>query len=365
MRTGLAWMMLWVGAVAASGCGSGEGLHPQPAPTPAPTSLAAKYAFVLSQGDGVINQYRIGEDGALSPHPIPTVAVGGYPTSMVMDTTRSYIYVSNAGDETISQFRIGEDGGLEALTSSPLASDSMGSLVVSPNGAFLYGLGWRTDSISRYSIGSDGRLTLEASYSSPDSPLSMAFSPSGEFAYVVNLQNDTISQYAVGMDGGLTPLTPATVTAAGCPTGPIATTRASGGGSYVYTLSCSQNLIDVFKVGADGTLSVLGTSVPTGLSPQGMAISGSSLYVANASDSTVSMFSIGADGSLSAFAQPTVGAGVSPETLALDAIGGADLIVQYRAFGVIQDKRGAGGTLVASGAKSVSTGSIPMSVVLK
>ena len=332
-------------------------------PTPSPTPLSARYVYVLSQGDDKISQYALSSDGTLAPLATASVATGLQPMGMVMDAARTHIYVANGVDNTISQLRINDDGSLHELAAAVSTPDMPWSIALSPDGASLYAVSVHSDLIHRYSIGADGALTFASSIASPDGPVQMTFDPSGKYAYVVNSTSHTISQFSVAADGGFHPLSPATVTAMSCPSGPVSSTRASGGGSFVYALSCYDNAVDVFSIGADGTLTGLQTAA-TGQTPNGMTISGSHLYVANSMDLTVSMFSIQTNGELSLASTASV-AGDGPETLAIDTERNRAYVIDYYSGSLLQYSLGSDGALSSLGLAPLDVGVSPLQVLMK
>jgi DNA-binding beta-propeller fold protein YncE len=85
-------------------------------------------------------------------------------------------------------------------------------VTVDPNGKYAYVANSSSNTVSQYSIGSDGTLTALATPTvvTGFGPASVTVDPSGKYAYVANSgASDSVSQFAIGSDGTLSPLTPA------------------------------------------------------------------------------------------------------------------------------------------------------------
>ncbi|MBO9667384.1 MAG: beta-propeller fold lactonase family protein [Bdellovibrio sp.] len=315
-------------ALALIGCSKGSGgggYSPSPGPTPTPVA-AAQFAYVLNTGDNSISSFAIGADGNLISFAVD-VATGDFPKSMVMDKVRDVLYVGNLGSGSISQYKINSDGSLTGL--GEIATGGMAeNLVISPDHRFVYSMPGADDTINQFAIGDDGVLTHVADVPAVAGATGMAFSSDGVFAYIISLDITEISQFAMNGDGSLTSLSPRTVASSGCPEGPVATRKAANGTDNVYVLSCSTDEVEVFKVNPGGQLSSQQV-VKTGILPVAMSFAGSSLYVVNIGDSNVSMFSVLNDGKLAALPQPTVRAGVQPESLAVDSVGNVAYVLDF------------------------------------
>lgn len=334
----------------------------------APTSSSSgttvpQYTYVLSRGDGLINQYNIATDGSLTAMATPTIPTGLNPTAMIMDSSKTHLYVANGSDDTISQYLIGSDGALSVLATPIATGCAPSALVMSPGGTFLYALNVCDATVSQYTVAPTGALSLNQTIATGNGPSGMTFDPSGSYAYIVNSYDETISQFSLASDGGLAPLSPASIAAASCPTGPILSAKSSNGSSHVYTVSCSSSSVEMFDIAANGTLTSNST-VATGLSPQGMTIANGALYTANAFDSSISMFTIQSDGRLVSKSTATVAAGLSPETLAVNATKNVAYVIDYSEDKVLTFSVSADGTLSERPA-TVSTSATPTQILVR
>lgn len=339
------------------GCGKGSGTNPTPTPS------KPQFVYVLNTGDDTISQLSLNSSGQLTPLAVKTVATGQFPRSMAMDKVHNSLYVANMSDDTISQYTMGADGELQPIA-SPIAADvSPYNLTLSPDGRFVYSTNI-SGSIGRYAVATNGELSLAATMPHADMPVSMIFAPSGHYAYVVNAASSDLSQFSVASDGSLMPLVPATVPSLGCPSGPLSANKNSDGSETIYVLSCATSEIEVYSIGSGGGLTSQQV-IATGLLPAGMQISGSNVYVANSGDASVSMFSIQANGNLQALAQPTIAAGLFPETLAADTEGKFVYVLDMGLEKIIPFSIGMDGQLVPSTDTPISSGGYPTQILVR
>jgi 6-phosphogluconolactonase len=343
------------------GCSPKNFSIPNPIPTPIPFPKT-QVMYVLNSADNTIGQWKIGSDGTLTTL-APSIATDDYPRAMAMDEQHNSLYVANIGSQTITQYKTGVDGTLSELT-TPIASSAFTeSLVMSLDHRFLYSLGY-DGVISQYSLGSDGELTLLNDWNYPNNPVAMTFSSSGKFAYMVNDAITDISQYSVAADGSFTPLTPATVSSRGCPSGPILSAQSKSGIDFIYVLSCSTDEIEAYSVGNDGTLNSEQV-VNTGALPSHMTISGNFLYTTNMGDSTVSMFTIGSNGLLQASTQAAVAVGTQLESVVVDGSGKFAYVMDYVEDKIFPLNLGTDGIITPFASGGVQSGAGPRKALIK
>ncbi len=180
------------------------------------------YAYVANYGDGTLSEYNI-NSGVLSlTATLPAPPAGNnHPASVAVDSSGSYVYVANYSSATVSQYSIGANGVLTALPAGPVAAGSNPiSVAVDPSGTHVYvanySSGASTGSVSEYSIGTGGALSLINTVATGKNPTSVTIDQSGQYAYVTNLGDGTVSQYTIS-SGLLTADTTATVTVGGQP----------------------------------------------------------------------------------------------------------------------------------------------------
>jgi 6-phosphogluconolactonase (cycloisomerase 2 family) len=265
--------------LALSACGSGESgsnTITQPAPS--------AYAYVASAGAspssaGAIYEYGIISDSSVAPLPQSSISAGIYPAAVVIG--QGHVYVVNVGDGTISQYNVASDGTLTPMNPATVTNSGMhtfgvapAAATIDPTGSFLYVTNAADNTLSQFSIGSDGHLTplTPSTVATGVDPVSIVVVPLADSTpgyYVVNSgatgDTGTVSLYSSGENGTLTPVDSDTV-AAGTNPSAIAINSAS---STVYVMSncdgaqCTGS-IRQFAVGASGALTDTGAMATTG-----------------------------------------------------------------------------------------------------
>ncbi len=125
---------------------------------------------------GGVWQYAIGSGGQLTSLAPATVAAGSQPDFIAIDPSNRYAYVANF---------------------TPCLTCSVGQAI--PPGT-----------VSQYSLGSSGQLTplMSATVPAGVQPGWIVFDVLGKFVYVLNegdgTHNGTVSEYSIGADGALT-----------------------------------------------------------------------------------------------------------------------------------------------------------------
>lgn len=192
--------------------------------------------------------------------------------------------------------------------------------------------------------------------------MNLVFSSSGQYAYTMNA-DQSIGQFEVSRDGSWSALTPSTVSAIGCD-GPMSMNKASGGGEYLYALSCRQNEVLVYAMSNSGLLTQQSTA-STGDSPQALTIFQDNLYVTNTNGNSVSMFKIESNGNLSPMNPSSIQAGQMPEVVGVDKNGKVAYLLDYLSNDITLYKVNSNGELQVDSATAVSTGDFPAQILFK
>ncbi|MCA9607693.1 MAG: beta-propeller fold lactonase family protein [Myxococcales bacterium] len=126
-------------------------------------SPAGDFAYVVNEYDDSVSTHAVGGDGALTR--LETVsALSGGPsdanTAADVHVTPDgrYLYSSNRGDDSIARFAIGADGRLTFLGTTPTEARPREFELVA--GVFLLSLGQGSGQMSVYRIEDDGDLTM-------------------------------------------------------------------------------------------------------------------------------------------------------------------------------------------------------------
>ncbi len=147
----------------------------------------------------------------------------------------------------------------------------------------------------------------------------------GRYAYIANQQSSDIS--AVSITAGSSPGTNVALTPIiGSPFFPGNTRTALAvepNGNYLYAISNSTNVIEVFTISAGGALTRTSSTIATGSGPVAIAIHPTAkyLYVANFTAKTLSGYSIQASGQLTQLSTSPFNVSSEPNALQIDAAG--------------------------------------------
>jgi 6-phosphogluconolactonase (cycloisomerase 2 family) len=330
-------------------------------------SPSAKFAYVANVATNDISIFKVNAtSGVLSsiatlgipgiggnpgvPGIVGTVSAGTGPVAVTVDPSGKFVYVANSTSGDVSVYSVNATTGeltqlacgtaavcnvtiIPATAVTPaitipganfLAGVSPSAITVDPTGQFVYVTNGGGN-ISAYSINTTtGALTsLGATVTAGVNPQSIAIDASGKYAYVANNDvfgasannsNAFVSQYSIGSNGVLTPMTPATVLAAGQPLN----VAADPSGKYVYVTNANGTMSQ-YTIGATGGLtpmvaSVAGPTAPLALTvdPSGKFVYRSSINATNPTTAagSISIYTIDATGALiSGSANTSTGAG--------------------------------------------------------
>ena len=308
----------------------------------APPPSRQSFLYMASQYNPGVSRYRVGADGSVSfafdprfdprmpasdaPSPPPTLDAG--PDAIVCTPNGRFLYTGNAGDNTVSQYRIGDDGMLSPLSPPKvLAQKFPGHLLLDPHGRFLYALSnWGN---TLYAIGPGGRLAMTAlmptdvwardrNHNVSPSDVGV-IDPAGTFLYACN---GLTSVYRLAPDGRVTAL-PAQ--AAGLPDPNMGRTNAislSPDGNFAFVGVSRENgsaffdLIMPMRVAQNGTLTPLPElaqtpqtpTYPTNFNPptcSTLAVDPTGRFLIALCSNFLDCYRIGPDGSLAFLSMTT------------------------------------------------------------
>jgi 6-phosphogluconolactonase (cycloisomerase 2 family) len=228
------------------------------------------WLYVLnSGGSGNINGFVIGQDGSLSPvtgssQPVSNGGAGAAPglAQVAFNSDGTTLVVTEKTTNLLDTYQV-IDGVASAPTTHPSAGatpfgfafDRHNHAVVSE----------ASGSVSSYQVdGNAFSVISPAVVNGQVAACWIAISKNGKYAYTTNAGSGSISSYTIGDDGSLSLLNPtAGITGAGSSPVDMAF---SNNGAYLYALGNASHTITMFAMGADGSLNNLGAiSVPVGV----------------------------------------------------------------------------------------------------
>jgi 6-phosphogluconolactonase (cycloisomerase 2 family) len=247
---------------------------------PASVTVRGNLLYVLNAGgDGSVNGFRIA-GGKLHPLPGSTRSLGlGNTNPPNFLTSPGQVGFSPDGSKLIVTTKASTNA-VDVFTMEPNGRPSAAP-VVNPSAtpvpfafAFQAGTGRLVDgeagasSVTTYAIANNGTLADPHSLSDGQAALCW-ITRAGGFYYVSNTGSNTVSGYRLGADG-----TPSLVG----PTGVVATTEqgtidSTTAGSFLYVQTGVGGTVDEFRVESDGSLTQIGTvaGLPSGM--EGIAAS--------------------------------------------------------------------------------------------
>jgi 6-phosphogluconolactonase len=272
-----------------------------------------QWVLAVDAGSNQISVLAVGSDGSLTPAVGSPVSSGGIePVSIAVHG--DLVYVANEGNGTAGSnytgFTLSDDGRLTPLADStvPLAATALpGDILFNGTGKNLIGIEVGTTDpstflIDSFIVGADGRLTAAAGSPFPAEaagPFGSAFSPTDpHHLYVSNAHggtnNGSVSAFSVNPNAKVKSIT-------GSPfpdqqTAPC-WVEISHDGRYLFTVNTGSTTISRYRINANGTLSLLG-STPfasgAGIRPFDARLdaSGAHLYVVDAAIASVSGFAV-------------------------------------------------------------------------
>jgi 6-phosphogluconolactonase len=287
----------------AGGAGAGSTVASQGA---LQVAAGGHFLLVADPGSNQVSVLRIGSGGALAPISGGVVSSHGIqPVSIAVHG--SLVYVANAGNggSNYTGFRLGRFGHLRHLLGSTVSlpdGSQPGDVLFNSTGTNLAGTRVGTSLIDSFAVGSTGRLT--AAPGSPyaaqgPGPFGSEFRPTNpRQLFVSNAHGGanagTVSAFAVAGNGALSSI-------GSSPFPDLQTApcwvEISHDGNYLFAVNTAVPSISRYRIAANGSLTLLGSTVfnlPTGLGPLDARLSpdGKTLWVVDTGAAKVSGFRV-------------------------------------------------------------------------
>ena len=225
--------------------------------------------YVADSGTGTISQFGVDKHGVLTPLPVPAVAVAGAPTHVLLDRTGKYVYTLDCAAGELDQFGVTLSGpGKGELVPLTVPSVPVGPCVEDPatgaervfaethSGKFVFVLELAPSgdiAVHEYAIGKGGLLSSAAVLPTGlQSYASLLITPNGKFVYVLDGTGNVVV-LSVATDGGLTAVEAAHPPFT-CPSDAVVTQN----GKTMYVVEQCNGTLTTMHVNADGSLALLG-----------------------------------------------------------------------------------------------------------
>jgi 6-phosphogluconolactonase (cycloisomerase 2 family) len=189
---------------------SNAGVGPSPQPAQVSFHPSGNLLVVTEKATNLIDTYDV-HNGIAGP-PVTHPSAGMTPFGFAFDK-HGHLIVSEAaggaaGASTMSSYRVNDD---EFEVISPAVATTQTAacwVVISNDGKYAYDTNTGSGSISSFTIGSDGSLTLlDAQAGVPgDAPIDMALTIDGKVLAALGASSALISTFEVNADGSLTSL---------------------------------------------------------------------------------------------------------------------------------------------------------------
>jgi 6-phosphogluconolactonase len=289
-------------------------------PAQASEPVGAVFAMTNNaDANAVVAFARMADGSLVDPHSFPTGDRGSGGTvdplssqgSLTLSQDRSLLFAANAGSGTVSVFRV---FGQALLLVDRVSTEGSEPVAIAQHGSLVYVLNEAaSSSVVGFTL-QDGKLTripqsLRFLSENGAGASSIVFSPDGTHLIVTERTSNLIDVFTVFPDGTLSAITENPSVGPGA----FAATFAPDGAVLVSeTGSSAPNsaAISSYALQANNSLSAISASVPTlGATNCWNAVTpnGRFAYVANAGSSTISGFAIGPNGALTALPNTVVG----------------------------------------------------------
>ena len=271
-----------------------------------------KFLLSANTGENDVSLFTVTAGGGLT-EVTPRTAVGSAPTVIAMDAAGKFLYVGNSGSFDLSVFSI--NAGSSPPTLTPVAGSpfpiglSPLNMKVAPSGNFLYITGTGNPGfIEAFSLSQGIPAVVSGSpFVTGGGPYGLVIAPSGGFLYTANKLDNSISEFTINSDGSLTQFSNSPIGEQY--SGPLAL-LIDNSGKYMYVANQGSTNVAAFSIGSNGALTLLTTSpFVTGAQPATLASdpSGKYLFVGNQSSPAVQSFSLDtSSGSLTSVATYSV-----------------------------------------------------------
>ena len=272
---------------------------------------SGKFLYTANSGEGTVSLYTIASNGALT-EVTPRTTVGVSPNLLAIDSAGAFLYVANSGTFNISVFSISASNGALTPVGSPFPiGTSAINMAISPSGSVLYVAGGASPNapgiIEAFSMAQGLPTLIDQPFSTGTNPYGLAIAPGGGFLYTGNNVDNSISEFSIGSDGSLSQLSSSPF---GTQSSVPLALQIDKSGKYLYVANNGSGNVTGYSIGSDGSLVLLPSSpFGTAANPSSLATDagGKYLFVGNQKSPVIQSFSLDSGtGALTSVAPYTV-----------------------------------------------------------
>ncbi len=221
--------------------------------------------YVVNAGDSShaanVTGFRVSGDGSLHPINGSTQSLSAAnpgPAQVQADPTGTTVIVTEKTTNLIDSYQIGPNGSLSQPTFTPSTGTEPFGFAFNPAtpSQFVvsdaFGGAANAGAVTSYQL-QNGKVTLEDGpvADQQTAPCWVAITSNGRFAYTANTGSGSVSGYSVGQDGALTLLPSTGSTGTGSKPGELGL---AGGSRFLYVLDPGTATLSAFRVQKDGSL---------------------------------------------------------------------------------------------------------------
>jgi len=237
---------------------------------------ASRFAYAVENSPDNVFMYTMNSsNGLLSSN--GTIPTGGTTArSIVIDPAGKFAFVSHqAGVSNVFAFTINQSTGTLVANGSFTAGSNVNFSAIEPGGRFLYSPAFGSNSIFMLTVdqvtGAISNPLGSISTLPQTQPYVPAVDPFGKFLFVINQNVNTVSSYSIQSNGSL--VLNGTVATGSTPSG----VRVDPTGKFVYVVNNAANSVSMYRIETTGLLTTLGT-VPCGGNAQDIVVTGGYVF---------------------------------------------------------------------------------------
>ncbi len=177
-----------------------------------------KFVFVTNYAGGVVKMYERDTEGALKPTDVLhlEIAESSHPHSTMTSPDNNFVFIADLGSNKIWNFKINHENGTLTPNTQPFIKIQEGAgprhFTFHPNGKFAYVINELDNTVNAFSYDTSKSsltdlqsvTTLPADFEGDSYCADVHIHPNGKFLYGSNRGHDSIVAYRIGEDGTLT-----------------------------------------------------------------------------------------------------------------------------------------------------------------